>query len=79
MTQMEIKRMRRPLKTRSQKLLSNQDEEKSWFAHVHVPPLSPPSPLPPEDPGAPGCVPQPETALIWNPQTPKSSHQQALA
>ncbi|KAJ9048623.1 hypothetical protein DSO57_1033085 [Entomophthora muscae] len=28
-----------------------------------MPPLSPPSPLPPEDPGAPGCVPQSGTAL----------------
>ncbi|KAJ9086953.1 DNA damage-inducible protein 1 [Entomophthora muscae] len=32
-------------------------------AHVHIPPLSPPSPLPPKDPGAPGCVPQSGTAL----------------
>ncbi|KAJ9051859.1 hypothetical protein DSO57_1000519 [Entomophthora muscae] len=37
------------------------DEEKSLVAHVHVPPLSP---LPSEDPGAPGCVPPPDTALI---------------
>ncbi|KAJ9054729.1 hypothetical protein DSO57_1011041 [Entomophthora muscae] len=55
------------------------DEEKSLVVHVHVPPLSTPSPLPPEDPGAPGCVPPPDTALILEPQTPKSSHQQALA
>ncbi|KAJ9077704.1 hypothetical protein DSO57_1014166 [Entomophthora muscae] len=71
MTQKENKRMRRPLKTRSQKLLSNQDEEKSLVAYVHVPPLSPPSPLPPEDPGAPGCVPSPETALILEPADSK--------
>ncbi|KAJ9084376.1 hypothetical protein DSO57_1025189 [Entomophthora muscae] len=38
-------------------------EEKSLVAHVHIPPLSPPSPLPPEDPGATGCVPQSGTAL----------------
>ncbi|KAJ9067422.1 hypothetical protein DSO57_1039266, partial [Entomophthora muscae] len=41
----------------------SQDEEKSLVAHVYVPLLSPPSPLPPEDPGAPGCVPPPNTAL----------------
>ncbi|KAJ9050390.1 hypothetical protein DSO57_1014830 [Entomophthora muscae] len=34
-------------------------------------PLSPPSPLPPEDPGAPGCVPPPDTALILEPADPK--------
>ncbi|KAJ9068694.1 hypothetical protein DSO57_1026123 [Entomophthora muscae] len=38
------------------------DEEKSLVVHVCVPPLSPPSPLPPEDPDAPGCVPPPNTA-----------------
>ncbi|KAJ9070806.1 hypothetical protein DSO57_1003668 [Entomophthora muscae] len=63
--------MRRPLKARSQKLLSNQDEEKSQVAHVHIPPLSSPSPLPPEDPGASGCVPQPETALTLEPSDSK--------
>ncbi|KAJ9052941.1 hypothetical protein DSO57_1029101 [Entomophthora muscae] len=72
MFQKEIKRMRRPLKIRSQKtLLSNQDEEKSLVAHVHVPLLSPPSPLPPEDPGAPGCVPPPDTAMILKPTDSK--------
>ncbi|KAJ9080426.1 hypothetical protein DSO57_1025079 [Entomophthora muscae] len=42
-----------------------------WLPHVHVPPLSPPSPLPPEDPGASGCVPPPDTALILGPSNPK--------
>ncbi|KAJ9070248.1 hypothetical protein DSO57_1010287 [Entomophthora muscae] len=50
----------------------NQDEEKSLVAHVHVPPLSPPSPLPPEDPGAPGFVPPHETALTLEPADPKA-------
>ncbi|KAJ9084301.1 hypothetical protein DSO57_1025889 [Entomophthora muscae] len=40
-------------------------------AHVHIPPLSPPSPLPPEDPGAPGCVPQSDTALTLEPADSK--------
>ncbi|KAJ9074459.1 hypothetical protein DSO57_1006109 [Entomophthora muscae] len=47
------------------------DEEKSLVAHVHVPALSPPSPLSPEDPGAPGCVPTPDTAQILEPADPK--------
>ncbi|KAJ9066903.1 hypothetical protein DSO57_1004985 [Entomophthora muscae] len=46
-------------------MLRSQDEEKSLVACVYVPLLSPPSPLPPEDPGAPGCVPSPNTALTW--------------
>ncbi|KAJ9077823.1 hypothetical protein DSO57_1013067 [Entomophthora muscae] len=36
---------------RSQNLLSSQDEEKSLVAHLSDPPLSPPQPLPTEDPG----------------------------
>ncbi|KAJ9065124.1 hypothetical protein DSO57_1023007 [Entomophthora muscae] len=44
-------------------MLSIQDEEKALVAHVYVPPLSPPSPLPPKDPGASSCVPPPNTAL----------------
>ncbi|KAJ9054872.1 hypothetical protein DSO57_1009802 [Entomophthora muscae] len=47
------------------------DEEKSLVAHVHVPPLSLPSLLPPEDPGAPGCVPPPNTALTLEAADPK--------
>ncbi|KAJ9059124.1 hypothetical protein DSO57_1005627 [Entomophthora muscae] len=54
-------------------MLSSQDEEKSLVAHVYVPPLSPPSPLPPEDPSIPGCVSPPNIALtleMGNPKVP---------
>ncbi|KAJ9082172.1 hypothetical protein DSO57_1006909 [Entomophthora muscae] len=48
MTLKETMRMRRLLKKRSKKLVTFQNEEKSPFAHLYVPPLSPPSPLPHE-------------------------------
>ncbi|KAJ9067199.1 hypothetical protein DSO57_1001836 [Entomophthora muscae] len=53
------------------KLLSSQDKEKSLVAHLYVPPPSPPSPLLYEDPGAPNCVPPPNTALILETADPK--------
>ncbi|KAJ9087515.1 hypothetical protein DSO57_1032606 [Entomophthora muscae] len=48
------------------------DEEKSLVAHVYKPPLSPPSPLLPEDSGVSGCVPPSNTALTLETADAKS-------